>query len=73
MVCGRSLSMAEAARSNCSVSWRLGQVEALVFDSVKVTLLPLLLLGEVESGASQSVLPFEPFPLPVCGVRDEEM
>lgn len=30
IVCGRSLIMAEAARSNCIVSWRFGQVAVVV-------------------------------------------
>ena len=60
IVCGRSLMMAEAARSNCNVSWRLGQV-AVVLGKVPVVLPPPPAGYGVEG-----VLELLPLLLPLC-------
>jgi hypothetical protein len=60
IVCGRSLMMAEAARSNWSVSWRLGQV-AVVLGKVPVVLPPPPAGYGVEG-----VLELLPLLLPLC-------
>jgi len=61
IVCGRSLMMAEAARSNCSVSWRFGQV-AVVLGKVPVVLPPPPPAGYGVEG----VLELLPLLLPLC-------
>jgi hypothetical protein len=60
IVCGRSLMMAVAARSNCSVSWRFGQV-AVVLGKVPVVLPPPPAGYGVEG-----VLELLPLLLPLC-------